>query len=287
MTATAVRSGYVMNRDNPVNYLEWGDPNAPCLVFLNTIRGAAYYWRPVAERLHDRYRFIGLNLRGHGDSGPMLGPHCDPDLYVSDVAALVTQLELQSPVLVVWAQFISGVGVRFAADHPELLRSLVVVDGGVGLDPATLPTVRQRLAAVPAEFDTWEEAVTYYRASLPPLVKSLAEERAPYTFRRLVNGKVTWKYDPVARDDFTRAEPPPFIGANPPEVWEKIRCPILFVLAQGGGNGLSLEQARDLVQYGNGSRWVEVPNTSHWIHEENLDGFIQALQPFFEQSYGA
>lgn len=287
MNATAVRSGYVMNRDNPLNYLEWGDPNAPCLVFLNTIRGTAYYWRPVVERLQDHYRCIALNLRGHGDSGPMLSPHIDCDLYVSDVAALVTQLELQSPVLIVWAQFISGVGVRFAAHHPEHLRALVVVDGGVGLAPASLPTVRQRLAAVPAEFNTWGEAVAYYRAGAPASVQPLSEERAPYTFRRLVNGKVTWKYDPVAREHFTGAEPPSFIGANPPEVWEKIRCPILFVLAQGGGNGLSLEEARHLAQYGAGSRWVEVPNTKHWIHEENLDGFLQAIQPFFEQSYGA
>jgi pimeloyl-ACP methyl ester carboxylesterase len=187
----------------------------------------------------------------------------------------------------VWAQFISGVGVRFAAHHPEHLRALVVVDGGVGLAPASLPTVRQRLAAVPAEFNTWGEAVAYYRAGAPASVKPLSEERSPYTFRRLVNGKVTWKYDPVAREHFTGAEPPSFIGANPPEVWEKIRCPILFVLAQGGGNGLSLEEARHLAQYGDGSRWVEVPNTKHWIHEENLDGFLQSIQPFFEQSYGA
>jgi hypothetical protein len=50
----------------------------------------------------------------------MLSPHGDCDLYVSDVAALVTQLELPAPILIVWAQIISGVGVRFAAHHPEL-----------------------------------------------------------------------------------------------------------------------------------------------------------------------
>lgn len=283
--ATAVRSGYVVNQGNPLNYFEWGDRDAPCLVFLNTIRGTAYFWRPIVERLDDRYRCIGLDLRGHGNSGPVLSPHLDVDLWVSDVEALVTQLELPPVTLIVWAQIMAGVGVRFAAHHPKHVRSLVVSDGGLGLRPNQIPEARQRMSVLPTEFATWDEAVAFERGRGAASIKPLIEERAPYTFRRLTNGKVIWKYDPLAREDFAGAEPPPYIGANPPEVWEKIRCPILFVATEGGSAALSLDECKQLsAKYGKGSRWVEVPNTKHWIHEENLDGFLAAITPFLEET---
>jgi pimeloyl-ACP methyl ester carboxylesterase len=148
-----------------------------------------------------------------------------------------------------------------------------------------LPRARKALSAVPAEFDTWAEAVAFDRAAQPASVQPLIAERAPYIFRRLANGKVTWKYDPKAREDFTAAEPPPFIGSNPPEVWEQIRCPILFLVPEGGGNGLRVDECQPLLRYGNRSRFVEVPNSKHWIHEENLDGFLQAITPFFGESF--
>lgn len=73
MPAPPVKSGYVTNGANlQINYLEWGKPDAPPVVLIIGLTGAAYNWRTTAEALQNDYRVIAINIRGHGDSGPFL-----------------------------------------------------------------------------------------------------------------------------------------------------------------------------------------------------------------------
>jgi pimeloyl-ACP methyl ester carboxylesterase len=128
----AVRSGYVMNTGNPLNYLEWGRPDAPPLVLLHGLRGFAYSWRSVAERLAEQYRCLALNLRGHGDSGPSPVRDLTIDQYVTDVESLATQLQLtRFPVI---GHSLGGrVAMAYAAAHPERVQAMVVEDIAPGL----------------------------------------------------------------------------------------------------------------------------------------------------------
>src|SRR5206468_3400734 len=105
---------------------------------------------------------------------------------------------------VAFAPIMSGVAVAFAAEHPRMTSALVLIDGGPGLRPDVLPNVRARLASIPVQFDTWDAAAGYLRGSLAPAARALADDRAPYVFRRLLAGRVEWKYDPVLREDFLR-----------------------------------------------------------------------------------
>jgi pimeloyl-ACP methyl ester carboxylesterase len=280
MKSVGVKSGYVMNEDIPLYFHEWGRIGAPNVFFIGPLRSAAYFWRPIIERLEDRFHCVAVNLRGHGDSGPMLRPNSDVNLYVSDVAAVIRQLELASPTVIAFAPILAGAGVAFAAQHPDLLRSLVIIDGGPGLPPQILSAVQQRISAIPTEFKNWDDAVAYLRVGLAPPVQTLAEERAPYVFRWTPEGRIIWKYDPVLREEYLRSEPPPYVGTLPDSVWSKVRCPLLLLVPEGGTLQMTLSDCERLAKYGDGSRWLEVSNCQHFIQEENPDGFIEALTPF-------
>jgi esterase len=286
MKSAPVKSGYVLNEGNPLYFHEWGQAGAPDVLFLGPLRSAAYFWRPVIERLDNRFHCVAVNLRGHGDSGPMLRRNTDVNDYVSDVAATIRQLGLARPTVIAFAPIIAGAGVAFAAQHADMLSSLVLIDGGPGLPPQNLSMVKQRMSAIPSDFASWGEAISFLRQGLAPPVQSLAEERAPYVFRRTIEGRINWKYDPVLREEFLRPELPPYVGTLPDSVWAKVRCRMLLLVPQGGTAQMTLSDCERLAKYGDGSRWIEVPNCQHFIQEENPDGFNEALTPFLRDVHG-
>jgi pimeloyl-ACP methyl ester carboxylesterase len=149
----AVRSGYVMNAGNPLNYLEWGAADAPPVVLLHGLRGFAYSWRAIAERLADQYRCVALNLRGHGDSGPSPERDLTIDLYVTDVESLASQLQLARFTLV--GHSLGGrVAMAYAAAHPERTRGIVVEDIAPGLTDEGARAIKRGMEATPATFPT-------------------------------------------------------------------------------------------------------------------------------------
>ena len=130
MPAPPVKSGYVTNGANlQINYLEWGKPDAPPVVLIIGLTGAAYNWRTTAEALQNDYRVIAINIRGHGDSGPFLdrNPNAAGDTrwqdWASDVDALITGLGLDRPV-VMGHSLGARVAYCYAAYYPEHLRSV-------------------------------------------------------------------------------------------------------------------------------------------------------------------
>ena len=48
--------------------LDWGDARLPPLVCLHGVTSHGLHFAKLAERLSDRFRIVGLDLRGHGAS---------------------------------------------------------------------------------------------------------------------------------------------------------------------------------------------------------------------------
>ena len=281
--ASSVLSGYVMNDGNPLSYLEWGSSEKPSLILIAPIRHPAYIWRGVAERLSHEFHVIGANLRGYSDSGPFPSRAYDPDGYVSDLLTLVDGLALAPVTTIAFSVVMSGATVAFAAQHPDLVRSLVLLDGGMGYTPAQAIEAGERVSRTPAEFPDWDAAIAHYsgmidqRFATPELVR----ERAPYVFRRLPSGAVTWKHDEILRTGWPGEDWKKNTGWLPEQVWEQVQCPILVVKAS---DHITVESCEQITRYGRDSRWVEVPDvTSHFVHDENPDGFLRAVGGFLRE----
>lgn len=83
------------------------------------------WWQPVLTRLPAHYRAYAPDMRGCGDSErPGFGHNIE--MLVNDVHAFVSSLDL-GPVHLVGHSLGGAVALQFALDHPELVRSLVLV----------------------------------------------------------------------------------------------------------------------------------------------------------------
>ena len=296
--APPVKSGYISNGPElQLNYLEWGDPDAPPVVLIIGLTGAAYNWRTTAEALQDRYRLISLNIRGHGDSGPFLDrvPNSPGDQrwrdWASDVHALITTLELDRPV-VMGHSLGARVAYCHAAYYPEDIRGIVVIDNGPGFPPLVALTVQNGfMRKRPTEFDSWEAAMEWMaqimRGSADELPEQIAKDRGPYLLRRLPNGKVTFKHDLLLRDEWK--EKLPYRATVESWLWKEIaqvRCPMLLMKGETSPFETA-ETCEKMVELTWGpARWVEVPNAGHMIMDDNLPGFLSEVEPFLAEAYG-
>lgn len=86
-------------------------------------------WAAQQEFFDGRTRNVFLDLRGYGASDKLpAGTESVTALYVADLATLVQRLGLERPDVVGFASA-GHVALRFAAQHPALVRRLAVLNG--------------------------------------------------------------------------------------------------------------------------------------------------------------
>jgi 3-oxoadipate enol-lactonase len=98
-------------------------------------------WQPQVDALAQRFRVVTYDVRGHGRTGKPRGRYSVPQ-FADDAAALIQALGL-GPVHVVGLSMGGMIGFQLAADHPELVRSLVIVNSGPEM---VLRTWKERFA---------------------------------------------------------------------------------------------------------------------------------------------
>ncbi|WP_026411154.1 alpha/beta fold hydrolase [Actinomadura oligospora] len=101
----------------------------PAFLLLHGLASNALLWDEVAGLLAaEGLPSYAVDLRGHGESdGPEDG--YDTATAVADVAAVVAALDL-APAVVAGHSWGGGVALRLAAEHPDLVAGLALVDGG-------------------------------------------------------------------------------------------------------------------------------------------------------------
>ncbi|MGW6692058.1 alpha/beta fold hydrolase [Streptomyces sp. NPDC054961] len=119
--------------------------DGPPLLFLNGGSSTRRQWNPVIRRLGDRYRTVSF------DSGRSRGPSARADYSVrgaiDDVDRVIEATMLRRPVLVGRSQG-ATIAVCYAAEHPELVGGLVLVDGAYPVSPPA-EAAEARAAAAP------------------------------------------------------------------------------------------------------------------------------------------
>src|SRR5271165_903377 len=115
--------------------------SGPRVVLLHGLGSCLQDWQPQIAALADRYTVIAIDLRGHGESGKPPGPY-SMEMLAADVRQVLEKLET-GPVHVVGLSLGGMVAFQLAADAPELVRTLVIVNSGPEVVPRTL---REHLA---------------------------------------------------------------------------------------------------------------------------------------------
>jgi len=125
-------------------------------------------WLAVARALEGRASVLAPDLRGRAASNALPAPY-GMEAYGRDMLAVLDHFRLERAVLV--GHSLGGYAVaRFAADHPERVRSAVLVDGGLsaplpdGVDPQAvaaavlgpaLERLKRRFPSREAYHDWW------------------------------------------------------------------------------------------------------------------------------------
>ncbi|HVT22144.1 MAG TPA: alpha/beta hydrolase [Mycobacteriales bacterium] len=116
-----------------------GEPSLPPVLGLHGVTASAMSLQPVARALVSQALVAAPDLRGRGGSGQLPPPY-GMEAHADDCAAVVRALGLDQ-VILVGESMGAYVGVTFAAKYPELVKSLVLVDGGIPLPlPEGVPT---------------------------------------------------------------------------------------------------------------------------------------------------
>lgn len=136
-TAAAIeRALEVPVRGGVLRGSEWRpDADGPVVVGIHGITANHRAFRGLAERLSARV--VALDLRGRGRSRSLPGPY-DLDALAADVAAALDALAIARAV-VVGHSMGAFVAARLAASRPDLVASVVLVDGGLPLAPVGDP----------------------------------------------------------------------------------------------------------------------------------------------------
>lgn len=121
-----------------ISYSEAKGDNKQDLLFLHGWRGQKEVWNGVIQKLGNyeigKFNAYALDLPGFGKSDVPKNAMTVGD-YAKVVAGFIKKLELKN-VVVVGHSFGGRVGIKLAAQHPELISKLVLADSaGFAMEP--------------------------------------------------------------------------------------------------------------------------------------------------------
>ena len=131
----------MMPAEVPLEYMEFdvdggtltavqvGPGDAPTVLAVHGITGNNRAWIPLGRALGDRASLIAVDLRGRAGSRTLPAPY-GTAAYVTDLVAVIEQAEI-SPALVLGHSLGAYIVSRLAVEHPEHVRRVVLVDGGL------------------------------------------------------------------------------------------------------------------------------------------------------------
>ena len=254
--------------------LEWPRNGAPGVCFLHGGAAHAHWFDHVVLPFAARYHVIALDQRGHGESAWPDPPAYATEDFVADLVGIMDELGWER-MTVVGHSMGGANAMALAAEHPERVERLVVVDSRPAIPAERLTTMHQRgqrALRTPRRHPTPESAVASFRL-LPRethaeagLLEHVA--RAGITER---NGGWSYRFDPAANS--TR---------KPKDLWpelSRITSPTLLVRAALSPI-LPADMAAKMAALIPDVRVVEVADAYHHVTLDRPDGFVRAVAPF-------
>ena len=200
---------------------EWGEPESPALVCLHGVTSHGRHFRPLAERLADRFHVLALDQRGHGDS--TWEPPWHLEQYVEDALSVTPE----EPCTWLGHSFGGRIAYEVAAAAPERVERLVLLDPAIRIPPHVGLSAAEK-AREDRSFVTFSEGIDrrYEESVLTTAPRDVVEAELQEHLLPAEDGRFRYRYCQsavvAAYGEMTR-EPPPF---------ERVRIPTLLVLGE-------------------------------------------------------
>lgn len=251
----------------------WGGGDRVPVLLVHGLSSNARLWDGVAAHLAALgHPVVAVDLRGHGRSADVTEPEhgAGPTLTAAaDVASCAAALGWERAV-VAGQSWGGNVAVQLAADHPELVGGLALVDGGwlhlgasfAGIDEAwaaLAPPVFDGLTAVALRARLRESHPDWWTAAIDATMASL-EELPDATVR-------PW----LARERH-REILASMVEHRPRTLYPKIRCRCLLLVADRSRPGP--DEAVGLLP---DAELVEFPGGDHDLHAQHPDRVAELI----------
>jgi len=126
-TTGRFKSSHTDSNSAGIRYLEWGEAGPP-IVLLHGLNDGADIWQSLAPLLASDYHVVAPHRRIAGTSDtPRTGN--EAQALVLDLIALIRSLKL-GPVALVGHSTGAETALKMAAQQPEMIRSVIMIDGG-------------------------------------------------------------------------------------------------------------------------------------------------------------
>ena len=276
-TNSVPHSGFVEANGLRFHYLEWGDTANRTIIMLHGMGQTAHSWDFAALALCDRYHIVALDQRGHGDSDWDAEADYSLDAHQSDLAVVLASLGLDDIVLMGLSMG-GRSAFTYAADHPDQISALIVVDSAPELQRTGADTIRRFVEDMDV-LDTFEAFVVKTREYNPRRSDRQIRGSLANNLKQLPDGRWTWKYDKVFRSPDAKPWTDPDIVNRMWQKVEGVQCPALVVRG-AGSTVLSQETAEEMARRLVDGRLTVVPDSGHLVPGDNPTGFHQAVEAF-------
>jgi len=268
---------------------EWGAPARPNVLFLHGGFDHGRMYDDLAPRVAALgYHATAIDSRGHGDSG-RLASGTTWQTHVLDLALLAR--ELGAPIGIVAHSMGRGQALSLAGAFPELVRWVVNIDG---LGPPEEAMVHSDEPST-AMNENLERALRILRRPRREFesLDAMADQRGKVNIRLprewllhlAEHGSVegptggrVWKSDPK----FTVDLPSPFGYKQLLAGQRLVQCPVLVLTGDQPDTWTEVkddELAKRVANMPN-ARHVLVPGTGHYVHIEDPDATMRAIETF-------
>ena len=271
-----------------LNYVDWGNADAPPLLLVHGGRDHARSWDWVAEELRHDWHIIAPDLRGHGDSAWSPDGNYEMSAFVYDLAQLIHQLGL-APVTIIAHSMGGNIATRYAGIFPENVRKLVNIEG-LGLSPKMqaerdaigiqkrfrqwIEDKRNAAGRTPKRYPNIEAAYDRMKAENSYLTDEQARHLTVHGISRNEDGTWSWKFDNYlniwAIFDMPREE---LLS-----IWQSITCPMLLLYGEKSWASNPAKDGR--IAHFPAASVIEYENAGHWLHHDQFDRFIANVKAF-------
>ncbi len=262
-----------------LHYIQAGTASGQPILLLHGFMGSSSDWDACIAQLADEFRYIAVDLPGHGKS-----IDCHPDLYSFERCAralisILDELRVEQCSLVGYS--LGGrMALYTASTYPERFGCVVLESASPGLRTDVEREERRRQDELRAQeleqgdFDTFLQ-----RWYSQPLFRSLASDQP--RLRRMIERR-------RHNDPHELAKSLRGMGTGvQPSLWERLpHLPCSLLLIVGEQDEKFSQIGRQMAGLHPAAQLVSVPHAGHNVHVENLDEYVRIVRTFFRHQAG-
>jgi pimeloyl-ACP methyl ester carboxylesterase len=275
--ADGERTGRLTSGDVSIFYRVFGaGGRAPILCMHGANYFDSYDWIGVCQKLASDRETASFDKRGFGETTWSPSKDYSLDANIGDMVAVMDKLSWNKPIVL--GHSASGrLTIAYAANHPERISRLIVVDSGMNRDEGG---PRAATGRPPLVFESIDAAMAHFaKLNNPPRI-SRDRERAERALVRVESGFML-KRDPDFQNAVPQGESASLPRKPDRDVWAMladVKCPILVVRGLKSDRWTPDILARMQRDYPK-IEWATV-DSQHDVPYQDPDGLVTAVRKF-------